>query len=273
MAWFDYAAALGQGLEQGVDQLRAVRAERRLVEDRDRQRKQEERKLALEALALEDPENISPEWLAQHGKFAKDFLHKGPTGFRIKESPAAATTRRLQGMQQEELDATLKDKSSARALMRDRTAFKALPYEQKMMAMETLGLGSTTMDAYLTPAEKRQRIQQSAEYLLQSARLAASRAENAASIQGRLAEAFISARNPGQITDSKLLEEAVGKVSRSPQSLSMSDEEYADAVRNAYDLLQQKFPARSAAGSSASSPPHAEGPWKQSGAFQRRSIY
>lgn len=248
MAWFDYVSALGQGLGQGVEQMKVQRAERRLLEDRKRQqdaeaRQQaaEDRQRALEALTMEDPENISPEWITQYAKFAPEFVRKGPKGFSIKESPLAAAMRQVSVQDVADKGATLSEKTLAREAIKNKAEFMRLPVDERLRVMEVLGLGQATRDAYLTAAERRQRITESPDYVLQRERLNADRQNTLASIQGRMGEAMLSAQGrprTGGITDSNLLTTARQMVTTNPINYGKSADELIALIQDTYMKLK-----------------------------------
>ena len=240
MAWFDYVSALGQGLGQGVEQLKQTRAEKRLVADRERKQLFEDRQRALEALAMEDPENVSSEWISTYAKFAPEFIRKGATGYSVKESPADKAARELANLQRAETTADVMDKTTARAAMKNKADFMARPYEERLQIMEILGLGQATKDAYTTPQERRRRFEESPEFLLQQAELRGRESIAATERAGRLREALVMAgyrTPPGSITPASLLAQAGQLVRSRPENIGKSEAELAAQIQQMYSEL------------------------------------
>lgn len=110
MAWFDIAAGLAQGAQQGIDRVQADQVRRKADAFKDAQEKRalaaearvasEDRRRQLgEELARQDPSNIDPAFVSQMTSEEKRSLLrpiKGPDGgalYQLRESPGATLER------------------------------------------------------------------------------------------------------------------------------------------------------------------------------------
>lgn len=161
MAWFDYAAALGQGLGQGAQDFRAMRQQQRAearqarldkIAEETRQREQ-----LKEQLALMDPTaDLSPEEAAP---FIKAF---GKGAFAV--SPTDATrVRRRQTPSEELAGMQLEDTKTSRKIRQDIESGKiditTQPLDKALNALARAGLEPA---GRLSTAQTREFIQRNA---------------------------------------------------------------------------------------------------------------
>lgn len=163
MAWFDYAAALGQGLGQGAQDFRAMRQQRTALARQERLDKIEEenrqREQLKEQLALMDPNaDLSPEEAAP---YMKAF---GKGAFTI--SPTDKTRVRRRQAPSEELSAlTLEDTKERRSAQKalDTMDVAAMPVDKAIRLMLRAGEDPMT-SGRLSPDQVK-------EYLLRNPRM------------------------------------------------------------------------------------------------------
>lgn len=242
MAWFDYAAALGQGLGQGVEQMRQTRAERRLISDRMRAQELEDRRQALAELELQDPDNISPEWVARYGRVAKDFVRKGPEGFVLRESPQALEARRLELAKQQDARASLTERETARQMVAN-PDFRSRPLEERLRALELLGAKPSTINAYMTKDERAQLVRESPEWMIAELREAGDTARLGQSLRANREIAAMSGRGPqtqaGRITQTQLYQAAVKIVTENERNKGKTEQQLTKQIQAVYSQLLQ----------------------------------
>jgi hypothetical protein len=172
MAWFDYAAALGQGLGQGAQDFRAMRQQRAAQARQERLDKIAEedrlRAQALEELQTFDPDNIPDDWVRRNPGLSKTFVTKTGTGYQMRMDPLIRERRALE---KTELDVKgvelpgrreeVQRRTSAARAVRD-PAFALAPYEDKIRLLEEAGVSNVR--PYLAPEEFTRYYQESVEW-------------------------------------------------------------------------------------------------------------
>jgi len=178
MAWFDIAAGLAQGAQQGIDRVQADQVRRKADAFKDAQ---EKRALAAEARVVEqdverkiaefiersDPNSLDPVEVQKFGGAAQRYIQKTSDGRLVpRESPLKAKKRAYDTMVLDDAPKDLISKQLARdagdektrsqrgaqALFEDKSKFNLLPDGSKRSVLKTLGYANEDIVPYLSEA-------------------------------------------------------------------------------------------------------------------------
>lgn len=139
MAWFDIAAGLAQGAQQGIDRVQADQVRRKADAFKDAQEKRAlaaearlvdqdvERKIA-EFINRSDPSNLDPAEVQKFGAAANSYITKATDGsgrLVARESPLATKKRAYDAMVMDDFPNEFKAKVAERQLRGQRTGIES----------------------------------------------------------------------------------------------------------------------------------------------------